>query len=40
MFIVIEKMAWIRGFVAAMTLMTLMTLICERFLDRGCASTS
>jgi hypothetical protein len=35
MFIVIERMAYLSVFLNIMTVMTLMTVICGSFLDRG-----
>ena len=40
MFIVIEKKAYLSGFLAGVTAMTLMTLIYGLILDRVCISTS
>ena len=40
MLIVIGKMAYVRDFLAGVTVMTLMTVIYGLILDRGCASTS
>ena len=40
MFVVIEKQAYLNGFRAGVTVMTLMTLIYGPILDRGCAAIS
>jgi hypothetical protein len=40
MFVVIEKKAYLNGFRAGVTVMTLMTLIYGLILDRGRTSTS
>jgi hypothetical protein len=40
MLIVIGKMAYVRDFLAGVTVMTLMTMIYGLVLDRGCAATS
>jgi hypothetical protein len=40
MFIVIEKTAQVSGFLALMTVMTVMTMIYGLILDRECVSTS
>ena len=40
MLIVIGKMAYVSCFLVAMTVMTLMTVVCALILDRVCAATS